>query len=267
MEMVSASKMRRAQQRVQRGRPYADTVRAIAHDLSHALPEYRHPFLGSVRNVVIQSVGMIVVTSDKGLCGGLNNGLLRTVLQHVREAKTVQKVCYTVFGEKGISFGRRMGWDLRSYLSGINDRIISEQALGVLTVMLDTFLSGQVDCVYLCYNRFINTMKQERIIEQFLPIPFADNRPESGTKRPDYLYEPSAPVVLEVLIKRYLEALIFQAIAENVASEHSARMVAMKAASNNALEIIHCLRIQYNKARQAAITKELAEIFGGAAAV
>ncbi len=266
MEMVAASKMRKAQERMRAGRPYGEKIRAICANLSHAHPEYRHPFLGNHGD--IKRVGLVVVTTDKGLCGGLNTNLLRMVLQQMREwsDKKIESQV-TAIGNKGLGFFSRAGAKVVAHVTHLGDTPHLEALIGPLKVQLDAFTSGEVDAVYLCYNKFINTMKQEPQMLQLLPL--TDDRLDrtDPTHDWDYLYEPDAATVLDELLLRYVESVIYQAVAENMSCEQSARMVAMKAASDNAKKVIDDLQLTYNKARQAAITKELSEIVGGAAAV
>jgi len=268
MEMVAASKMRKAQERMRHARPYGDKIRTIASHLAHANTEYRHPFL--TRRPDVKDVGLIVVTSDKGLCGGLNTNALRLALNKVREWQGEGRgVRVTAIGNKGFGFMQRFNANIVSHLVGVGDQPNMERLIGPLKVQIDAFSTGQIGAVYIVYTRFINTMKQEPVVEQLLPLPaerLEDNR-AAERKNWDYLYEPEARVVLEQLLTRYVEQIIYQAVAENIASEQSARMVAMKAASDNASSVIDDLTLVYNKARQAAITKELSEIVGGAAAV
>ena len=268
MEMVAASKMRKAQERMRHARPYGDKIRTIASHLAHANTEYRHPFL--TRRPDVKDVGLIVVTSDKGLCGGLNTNALRLALNKVREWQGEGRgVSVTAIGNKGFGFMQRFNANLVSHLVGVGDQPNMERLIGPLKVQIDAFSTGQIGAVYIVYTRFINTMKQEPVVEQLLPLPaerLEDNR-AAERKNWDYLYEPEARIVLEQLLTRYVEQIIYQAVAENIASEQSARMVAMKAASDNASSVIDDLTLVYNKARQAAITKELSEIVGGAAAV
>jgi F-type H+-transporting ATPase subunit gamma len=266
MEMVAASKMRKAQERMRAGRPYGEKIRAICANLSHAHPEYRHPFLGNHGD--IKRVGLVVVTTDKGLCGGLNTNLLRMVLQQMREwsDKKIESQV-TAIGNKGLGFFSRAGAKVVAHVTHLGDTPHLEALIGPLKVQLDAFTSGEVDAVYLCYNKFINTMKQEPQMLQLLPL--TDDRLDRTDPSHDwdYLYEPDAATVLDELLLRYVESVIYQAVAENMSCEQSARMVAMKAASDNAKKVIDDLQLTYNKARQAAITKELSEIVGGAAAV
>jgi len=265
MEMVAASKMRRAQERMRAGRPYVRKVLAICAHLSHASPEYIHPFM--VKRDT-KRVGLIVVTTDKGLCGGLNTNILRHVLQSMKDwAASGIEVDISAFGNKGISFLNRNGGRVVSSLSQLGDIPSHEAVLDNVRLQLDNYVTGKIDALYLASNEFVNTMKQEPAVRQVLPLPedqFDDLDPNHDW---DYLYEPDAEQVLSDLINRYVESLIYQAVAENMACEQSARMVAMKAASDNAKQLIDELQLSYNKARQAAITKELSEIVGGAAAV
>ena len=266
MEMVAASKMRKAQERMRRARPYADKVRNIAAHLATANPEYKHPFL--VEHDSVKAAGLIVVTTDKGLCGGLNTNLLRVVTNKLRELeKAGESIVVTAIGNKGLGFFNRIGAKVVSHLTQMGDTPHLEKLIGPIKVQLDAYTRGEIDQVFLCYTRFINTMKQEPVIEQLLPLSNERMQEQSHELSWDYLYEPDAQTVLDDLLIRYVEALVYQAVAENMASEQSARMVAMKAASDNAKKVIDELQLSYNKARQAAITKELSEIVSGAAAV
>ncbi|HCO57136.1 MAG TPA: F0F1 ATP synthase subunit gamma [Burkholderiales bacterium] len=265
MEMVAASKMRRAQERMRAGRPYVRKVLAICSHLSHASPEYVHPFM--VKREV-KRVGLIAVTTDKGLCGGLNTNILRSVVQSMK-AWTASgiEIDISAFGNKGISFFNRNGGRLISSLAQFGDSPSLEVIIDNVRLQLDNYVTGKIDVLYLASNEFVNTMKQEPVLRQLLPLPddqFDDLDPNHDW---DYLYEPDAEQVLSDLITRYVESLVYQAVSENMACEQSARMVAMKAASDNAKQLIDELQLSYNKARQAAITKELSEIVGGAAAV
>jgi F-type H+-transporting ATPase subunit gamma len=268
MEMVAASKMRKAQERMRHARPYGEKIRSIAAHLAHANTEYRHPFL--VKREGVKDVGIIVVTSDKGLCGGLNTNALRLTLNKVRELQGEGRdVRLTAVGNKGFGFLQRFGGNIVSHLTGIGDTPHMERLVGPVKVQIDAFAAGKIGALYIVYTRFINTMKQEPVFEQLLPLP-ADrlsDHPRAARKNWDYLYEPDARVVLDQLLTRYVEQLIYQSVAENIASEQSARMVAMKSASDNASSVIDDLTLIYNKTRQAAITKELSEIVSGAAAV
>ena len=268
MEMVAASKMRKAQERMRHARPYGDKIRTIASHLAHANTEYRHPFL--TRREDVKDVGVIVVTSDKGLCGGLNTNALRLALNKVREWQGEGRgVRVTAIGNKGFGFMQRYNAQLVSHVVGVGDQPNMERLIGPIKVQIDAFATGEIGAVYIIYTRFVNTMKQEPVVEQLLPLPaerLTDTR-VAARRNWDYLYEPEARVVLEQLLVRYVEQIIYQAVAENIASEQSARMVAMKSASDNASSVIDDLTLVYNKSRQAAITKELSEIVGGAAAV
>jgi F-type H+-transporting ATPase subunit gamma len=268
MEMVAASKMRKAQERMRHARPYAEKIRTIAAHLAHANTEYRSPFL--IRREGVKDIGVIVVTSDKGLCGGLNTNALRLTLNKLREWQGEGRaVQFTALGNKGFGFLQRVGANIVSHLAGIGDTPHMEKLVGPVQVQFDAFAAGKIGALYIVYTRFINTMKQEPVIEQLLPLPTDRLREDKAATRKnwDYLYEPDARVVLDQLLKRYAEQLIYQGLAENIASEQSARMVAMKSASDNASSVIDDLTLIYNKTRQAAITKELSEIVGGAAAV
>ena len=266
MEMVAASKMRKAQDRMRHARPYADKLRNIAAHLANANPEYRHPFL--VKRDGFKAVGVILVTTDKGLCGGLNTNILRMLTQRMREIEGQgARVQITAIGNKGLGFMQRINAKVVSQIVHLGDTPNLEKLIGPVKVQLDAYAKGEIDVVYLAYNRFINTMKQEPVIEQLLPLDPSHLQDTSQEYSWDYLYEPDAPTVLDELLLRYAEALIYQGVVENMASEQSARMVAMKSASDNAKKVIGDLQLSYNKARQAAITKELSEIVSGAAAV
>jgi len=264
MEMVAASKMRKAQDRMRAARPYGEKIRRVAANLSHALTEYKHPFL--IKRDPVQSVGFILVTSDKGLCGGLNANVLRLVVTHMKELDAKgTKYQATCIGNKGLGFMQRVGGKIVSNVTGVGDTPHLEKLIGPVKVQLDAYLKGEIDALYIGYTRFINTMKQEPVFEQLLPLS-GEAVGSAKTKR-DYVYEPDSKAVIDDLLIRYVEALIYQAVAENMASEQSARMVAMKSASDNAKTVIGELKLIYNKTRQAAITKELSEIVSGAAAV
>jgi F-type H+-transporting ATPase subunit gamma len=268
MEMVAASKMRKAQERMRHARPYGDKIRTIASHLAHANTEYRHPFL--VRREGVKDAGLIVVTSDKGLCGGLNTNALRLALNKIREWQGEGRgVQVTAIGNKGFGFMQRFNANIVSHLVGVGDTPRMDRLVGPVKVQIDAFTSGKIGALYIVYTRFINTMKQEPVVEQLLPLPADRLRDDRAATRAnwDYLYEPDARAVLDQLLTRYVEQIIYQAVAENIASEQSARMVAMKAASDNASSVIDDLTLVYNKTRQAAITKELSEIVSGAAAV
>lgn len=264
MEMVAASKMRKAQERMRMARPYGEKIRTVAAHISHANPEYRHPFL--VERDSVKRVGLIVITTDKGLCGALNTNLLRMVLGRYKawqaEGEEIDACC---IGNKGMGFMQRLGANIVSHAVQIGDRPQMEKLIGTVKVMLDAYTSDRFDQLMIGYTRFVNTMKQEPVVEQLLPL--SGERLGAPETVWDYLYEPEAKAVLDQVMTRYIEAIIFQAVAENMASEQSARMVAMKAASDNAETLIDELTLVYNKNRQAGITKELSEIVGGAAAV
>jgi F-type H+-transporting ATPase subunit gamma len=264
MEMVAASKMRKAQERMRHARPYGEKIRTVAAHISHANPEYRHPFV--VARDTVKRVGIIVITTDKGLCGALNTNLLRLVLQQYKQWQAEgEEVEVCTIGAKGLTFMQRLGANVVSQVTQLGDRPQMEKLIGAVKVMLDGYTSDRFDRLMLAYTRFINTMKQEPVIEQLLPL--SGERLGAPETVWDYLYEPEARAVLDQVMTRYIEALIYQAVAENMASEQSARMVAMKAASDNAGTLIDELTLIYNKNRQAGITKELSEIVGGAAAV
>ena len=264
MEMVAASKMRKAQERMRASRPYADKIRSVASHLAHANPDYRHPYL--IERDTVKRCGVIVVTTDKGLCGGLNTNVLRLVLQHIKEWQAQgEEVDVCCIGNKGLGFMQRMGANIVSSAVQLGDRPGIEQLIGTVKVMLDGYTNDRFDRLVLFSTRFINTMKQEPTMDQLLPLSGEKLGVPDGTW--DYLYEPDPQSVLDGLLTRYIEALVYQAVVENISSEQSARMVAMKAASDNAGTVIDELTLIYNKSRQAAITKELSEIVGGAAAV
>jgi F-type H+-transporting ATPase subunit gamma len=266
MEMVSVSKMRKAQQRMRQARPYAERVRSLAAHLSHANAEYKHPFL--IANDDAKTAAIIVITTDKGLCGGLNTNILRAVTAKLKELDSEGLGTEAVaIGSKGLSFLSRIGAKVVAQAVHIGDRPQLDKLVGPVKVVLDAYAAGKLKAVYLCYTRFINTMRQEPVIEQLLPLTDAQMTMEDGKHGWDYIYEPEAKIVIDELLLRYVEALVYHATAENVASEQAARMVAMKSATDNAGNVIAELRLIYNKTRQAAITKELSEIVAGAAAV
>lgn len=273
MEMISVSKMRRAQDRMRAARPYAEKIRSIAAHLGAANPEYVHPFMK--RNDA-KVAGMIVVTTDKGLCGGLNTNVLRGVTNKLRELQDTGVSTQTVaIGNKGLGFLNRINAKVVAHVTQLGDRPHLERLIGPVKVLLDAYANGEINAVYLSYTRFVNTMRQEVVMEQLLPLSARQLEAEAGVSADakgnkhgwDYLYEPDAKTVIDDLLLRYVEALVFQAVAENMASEHAARMVAMKAATDNAGNVIGELKLVYNKTRQAAITKELSEIVSGAAAI
>ena len=267
MEMVAASKMRKAQDRMFAARPYGDKIRVICSHLAKANSEYRHPFL--VKHEGTKKIGLIMVTTDKGLAGPLNTNIQRLVLQKIKtwsaDGYTIEA---TAIGNKGLGFLTRLHANVVSQAVQLGDRPNLDRLIGAIRVQIQAYIDGKVDSVHLAYSRFVNAMKQEPVVEQLLPL--TDSNLTSESQRDyswDYLYEPNAETVLDELLKRYVEALIYQAVAENMASEQSARMVAMKAASDNAKKLIDELHLVYNKTRQAGITKEITEIVGGAAAV
>jgi F-type H+-transporting ATPase subunit gamma len=269
MEMVAASKMRKAQERMRQARPYGDRIRNIVAHLAQANPEYKHPFV--LRRSEIRNVGVILVSTDKGLCGGLNTNIQRALLQQVKqwEASGV-KFQATAVGNKGFGFLQRLNANIVSHVVQLGDKPHLERLIGPVKLQLDAYAEGRLDVLYIAYSRFINTMKQEPVIEQLLPLSaerFAQSEEEKRAYAWDYIYEPDAQRVVDELMTRYVEAIIYQSVAENMASEQSARMVAMKAASDNAKKIIEELQLVYNKTRQAGITKEISEIVGGAAAI
>lgn len=263
MEMVAASKMRTAQQRMSAARPYAEKMRQVIGHLALANPEYQHPFMLERE---VKRVGFIIVSSDRGLCGGLNTNLFRRTIAEMaqlREQGIELELC--LIGNKAIQFFRRYGGNVVAQASNLGDAPQLTDLIGTVKVMLDAYRDGSIDRLVLCYNNFVNTMTQRPMVETILPLPATAELEQ--THNWDYLYEPAAATVLEQLLGRYLESLVYQSVVENIASEQAARMVAMKAASDNAGDLIDELQLAFNKARQAAITKELSEIVGGAAAV
>ena len=264
MEMVAASKMRKAQERMRAARPYAEKIRNVAAHIAQANPEYKHPFL--VPRDSVKRIGIIVITTDKGLCGGLNTNILRLALNKMKEWEAEgEEIEVCAIGNKGLGFMQRLGANLVSNVTGLGDRPQMDKMIGAVKIMLDGYTQDRFDRLMIFNTRFINTMKQEPTMEQLLPLSGEVLGAPEGNW--DYIYEPDAKVVLEQVLTRYIEALIYQAVAENMASEQSARMVAMKAASDNAATVIDELTLIYNKTRQAGITKELSEIVAGAAAV
>ena len=264
MEMVAASKMRRAQERMRTARPYAEKIRNVAAHISQANPEYRHPYL--VDRNSVKRIGIIVITTDKGLCGGLNTNILRLAMNKMKEWETEgEEIEVCTLGHKGLGFMQRLGAKIVAQVTGLGDRPHMEKLIGAVKIMLDGYTQDRFDRLMIFNTRFVNTMKQEPVMEQLLPLTGAALGTPEGTW--DYIYEPDAKAVLEQVLTRYIEALIYQAVTENMASEQSARMVAMKAASDNAATVIDELTLIYNKTRQAGITKELSEIVAGAAAV
>lgn len=264
MEMVAASKMRKAQQRMQASRPYAQKIRAVIGHLAQAHPEYRHPYLQE--RAAVKRVGLIVVTSDRGLCGGLNTNLFKATVGAIRDWRNKEvEVDLCLIGQKGIIFLKRLG-NVRASIGHLGDAPGITELIGSVKVMLDAFDNGEIDRIDVVYNQFVNTMTQKPSIEQLLPVQadVIDNELQHSW---DYLYEPDAKEVLTELLVRYVESQVYQGVVENIACEQAARMVAMKAASDNAGDLIDDLKLVYNKARQAAITQEISEIVAGAAAV
>jgi F-type H+-transporting ATPase subunit gamma len=265
MEMVAASKMRKAQDRMRAARPYSEKIRHVAANLGKANPEYVHPFMELNQ---AKAAGLIVVTTDKGLCGGLNTNVLRAVTHKLRDLQAQGHSAQAVaIGNKGLGFLNRSGVKVVSQATQLGDTPHLDKLIGPVKVLLDAYVNGEINAVFLCFTRFINTMKQESVIEQLLPLSGDRLKVHEGHHSWDYIYEPDAHVVIDELLIRYVEALVYQAVAESMASEQSARMVAMKSATDNAGNVINELKLVYNKTRQAAITKELSEIVAGAAAV
>ena len=273
MEMVAASKMKRAQDRMRAARPYVERVFNIAMHIAKANTEYKHPFL--VKRDAVKRVGVIVVTTDKGLCGGLNTNVLRLMTTRFKEWRAAGiEVDFVAIGNKGLGFLNRLGGNIVSSVVQLGDRPRLDRLVGAVKVLMDEYLQGAVDEIHIFSTSFVNTMKQEPRQIRIVPVP-EEVRSASGDVHAaqvsagtwDYIYEPDARELLDGMMRRYLEAVIFQMVNENMASEQSARMVAMKAASDNAGKIIDELQLIYNKTRQAGITKELSEIVGGAAAV
>jgi len=266
MEMVAASKMRKAQDRMRAARPYAEKVRQIAANLSRANPEYTHAFMRT--NEDAKAVGFIVVTTDKGLCGGMNTNILRAVTLKIKELQAQgKKIMVVAIGSKGLGFMNRAGAEVVAQATGLGDTPHLDTLIGPSKVLFDAFAAGELSEVHLCFTRFVNTMRQEATVEQLLPLSASDLESSAPQHSWDYMYEPEPTVVIDDLMLRYVEAQVYQGVAENMASEQSARMVAMKAATDNAGTVISDLKLVYNKTRQAAITKELSEIVAGAAAV
>ncbi len=265
MEMVAASKMRKAQERMRQARPYAEKIRSLAANLGQATPECKHPFM--VKHEGVKTAGFIVVTTDKGLCGGLNTNVLRALTTKLKEQEAAGGTSEAVaIGNKGFGFLNRIGAKVVSHATQLGDQPHLDKLIGPVKVLLDAYAEGKLSAVYLCYTKFINTIKQEPLVEQLLPLAADALQTEPGAHSWDYIYEPDAQSVIDELLVRYVESLVYQAVAENMASEHSARMVAMKAATDNAGNVISELKLVYNKTRQAGITKELSEIVSGAAA-
>lgn len=264
MEMVAASKMRKAQERMRAARPYSEKIRTIAANLGQANPEYTHAFM---KTNDAKAAGYILVTTDKGLCGGMNTNVLRALTTKLREHQAAGVAVEAVaIGNKGLGFLNRIGARVVSHVTQLGDTPHLDKLIGPVKVLLDAYAEGKVNAVYLCYTKFINTMRQESVVEQLLPLAADTLKAEKGQHAWDYIYEPDAASVIDELLVRYAESLVYQAVAENMASEQSARMVAMKSATDNAGNVIAELKLVYNKTRQAGITKELSEIVSGAAA-
>ncbi len=268
MQMVAASKMRRAQERMEMGRPYTDSVRRIIANLVHAQADYKHPYMVSRP---VKRVGFVVVTSDRGLAGGLNINLFKRLIKEVNGYNDQSvEVQYAVIGSKGVSFFRSYGGKVVSAVTDYGDHPVLDDISTPIQVMLDDYTNGKLDRIYLVYNRFVNAMTQKPVAEQLVPLAkdaFDDKTGLAPNHGWDYIYEPSTQVLIDNLLVRYIESIVYQAVIENIASEQSARMVAMKAATDNAGNLINDLQLVYNKLRQAAITREISEIVGGAAAV
>lgn len=264
LEMVSASKIRKSQALMKATRPYAHMMRRIVGHLGKANPEYRHPF--TIEHADVKKVGYIIVSTDRGLCGGLNNNLFRLVLASMGEwqAKDAE-ISLVTLGKKASAFFKNVKVEIAAHASGLGEKPQIEDLIGAIKIMLDAYRDNEIDLVYLVYNDFINTMVQKPLIEQLLPLPPTED--EEVRDIWDYIYEPDAETLLDSVLIRYIEALVYQSVLENLASEHAARMVAMKSATDNASDLIDDLKLAYNKARQAAITQEISEIVGGAAAV
>jgi F-type H+-transporting ATPase subunit gamma len=264
MEMVAASKMRKAQERMRAARPYSEKIRNIAANLGQANPEYTHAFM---KTHDVKASGFILVTTDKGLCGGMNTNVLRALTTKMREEQAAGVAIEAVaIGNKGLGFLNRVGARVVSHVTQLGDTPHLDKLIGPVKVLLDAYAEGKLSAVYLCYTKFINTMRQESVVEQLLPLQADSLKVEKGQHSWDYIYEPDAQSVIDELLVRYVESLVYQAVAENMASEQSARMVAMKSATDNAGNVINELKLVYNKTRQAGITKELSEIVSGAAA-
>ncbi len=264
LEMVSASKIRRSQEMMTASRPYARMMKRVIGHLGKANPEFRHPF--TIEHERTDRIGYIVVSTDRGLCGGLNTNLFKKVVNHIANLqKDGAEISVVTLGKKATSYFKRVNVEMAASATGLGEKPQIEDLIGIIKVMLDAYREERVDRVYIAYNDFVNTMTQQPTVDQLLPLPQTDD--EEIRDIWDYLYEPDAETLLDVVLVRYIEALVYQAVLENGASEHAARMIAMKNATENAGELIDELTLAYNKARQAAITQEISEIVGGAAAV
>lgn len=265
MEMVAASKMRKTQEKMRASKPYATKIYNVVEHIAHSNSEYRHPFMGER---TIKRIGLIVVTSDKGLCGGLNANLLRETVRNVRTwTEEGKEVDFASIGKKGNAFLRRFGGKVIGSVENLGDTPSLTQLIGVTKIMIDAFNSGSIDALYVVYNEFVNTMSQKPSLKQLLPLPKSEDDVIAKSHHWDYIYEPDAKELLDDLLERYIELQVYQGAVENIACEQAAKMIAMKSASDNAGELIKEFQLAYNKARQAAITQELAEIVGGAAAL
>ncbi|MGR6980333.1 F0F1 ATP synthase subunit gamma [Testudinibacter sp. P27/CKL/0425] len=265
MEMVAASKMRKTQERMSSSRPYSTAIRNVISHVSKGNIEYKHPFLVERE---IKKVGFLVISADRGLCGGLNVNLFKTALNEFRQWKDKQvNVEVALLGSKAISFFHSIGLTIRGQTSGMGDTPSVEQIIGIANTMFDSYSSGEYDAIYVIYNKFVNTMSQKPVVQQLIPLPELEEDELTTENSWDYLYEPNSKYLLDKLLTRYLEAQVYQAVVENLASEQAARMVAMKSATDNAGNLINDLQLVYNKARQASITNELNEIVAGAAAI
>lgn len=266
MEMVATSKMRKTQDRMAASRPYSETIRNVISHVSKASVGYKHPFLVERE---VKKIGILVISTDRGMCGGLNVNLFKTTLNQIKNWKEQNiSTDLGLIGSKGISFFRSFGFNIKGQLSGLGDKPALEELIGVANTMFDAYRNGEIDAVYIAYNKFVNTMSQKPVVQQLVPLPESkDDHLNERQQTWDYLYEPEPKELLDSLLVRYLESQIYQAVVDNVASEQAARMVAMKAATDNAGNLINDLRLVYNKARQASITNELNEIVAGAAAI
>ncbi|ATW44357.1 F0F1 ATP synthase subunit gamma [Glaesserella parasuis] len=265
MEMVAASKMRKTQERMSASRPYSDAIRKVISHIAKGSIDYKHPFLTERE---VKKVGFLVVSTDRGLCGGLNINLFKTVLNELKTRKDKGiDARLGLVGNKAVSFFQAMGLDVKAQVTGLGDTPAMEDLVGIVNGMIEAYRNGEVDEVYIVYNRFVNTMSQKPTMQKLLPLPELENDDLENKGSWDYIYEPNPKVLLDSLLVRYLESQVYQAIVDNLASEQAARMVAMKAATDNAGNLINELQLVYNKARQASITNELNEIVAGAAAI
>lgn len=266
MEMVATSKMRKTQDRMAASRPYSETIRNVISHVSKANIDYKHPFLVERE---IKRVGVLIISTDRGMCGGLNINLFKNVIAEIKQWKNSGvQVELGLIGSKGIAFFRSLGLSIKSQHSGLGDNPTMEELIGVASTMFEAYKSGKMDAIYIAYNKFVNTMSQTPIFQQLVPLPELEaDHLEERANTWDYIYEPNPKVLLDCLLTRYLESQVYQSVVDNLASEQAARMVAMKAATDNAGNLINDLQLVYNKARQASITNELNEIVAGAAAI